>query len=842
MSELTFAEPQRVNTQPTAAKEPVSLERCETNLQEPTALRQWRLDTLTGTFAEPRIGFDFSRVAALTGMERENRPLLHTPVMIQQSPKDGDAGTSPCPYCPEAGTDEITGTAESEAETTSPAEATGPTTEPPTPGSEPVSEPVPGTEPGAEAAVPGKKPAAALIVEDSTEELGPGQMRKSEFLAKLRAEVSRTVDAAIAETGRDTEGCPYLQHWFDFYQRQDSVHVERAIRRYAPETARSAIAAEYIPIITERARRSAEVWARTGKITGIPEGLPMGTPGMGLLGSVGRMFSGMGSMFFKARDGGARRSDDPRAIQAKLGEGRPLDSGVRSRMETAFGMDFSHVRTHTDTGAAKLSNNLNARAFTVGKHVAFGDGEYKPGTLVGDALLAHELAHVVQQDSGNPSIAPMQGDDAAYNSLEHDADQSAAGVITSLWNGVKGYRIDISHNSITHISTGLRLQRCNQGQETPSEKQPVKNEKPLVDFDKKDVVNKVKKALKSITTEIQLIDIINDMWESGDQLYYETIDDIIEEVKKRALTAKYMRMSQGSTVINKGFSYPDRKKDNTLGCESKVNDDAKDYWEKITCDKYYCFKLSDKGKEKPYTALVKLFTEHPKKNACKRTLIHCDYLYTVIAMRSHAETIGEEKFNSLVKEGKIVLVLRWDGFRSLIGTSEKPDKTVSLQEIEVANEKDLIIGDHCIFYNHETYDCLNENKKHPWRLENAVITVRKNGKNRYQGHGYFSPVTKVHMYNGMLGQYNKLVNEAKKNINDSEKLKEFNVKKENNQYFIEGKGLCGKQVKRKLSTINLTDIDIDNDKMKYEEDSKFLGLRDPCSGKIKVRRPIESGR
>ncbi len=60
---------------------------------------------------------------------------------------------------------------------------------------------------------------------------------------------------------------------------------------------------------------------------------------------------------------------------------------------------------HTDSNASSVSNRVNARAFTVGNHVAFGGGEYKPGTLAGDALIAHELAHTVQQQGAEGSVS-----------------------------------------------------------------------------------------------------------------------------------------------------------------------------------------------------------------------------------------------------------------------------------------------------------------------------------------------------------------------------------------------------------------------------------------------------
>ena len=84
-------------------------------------------------------------------------------------------------------------------------------------------------------------------------------------------------------------------------------------------------------------------------------------------------------------------------IQRARGGGQPLDSHVRARMESTFGIDFSKVRIHTGTRANQLNRILYARAFATGQDIFFRDGEYAPGTLKGRELLAHELAHVVQQ-------------------------------------------------------------------------------------------------------------------------------------------------------------------------------------------------------------------------------------------------------------------------------------------------------------------------------------------------------------------------------------------------------------------------------------------------------------
>ena len=91
---------------------------------------------------------------------------------------------------------------------------------------------------------------------------------------------------------------------------------------------------------------------------------------------------------------------DPAGLHARLGRGLPLDGGVRGRMEPAFKQDFSRVRVHSGGAATALSSEVRARAFTLQEDVVFGAGEYSPGTPVGDAILAHELAHVVQQRRG----------------------------------------------------------------------------------------------------------------------------------------------------------------------------------------------------------------------------------------------------------------------------------------------------------------------------------------------------------------------------------------------------------------------------------------------------------
>jgi hypothetical protein len=298
-----------------------------------------------------------------------------------------------------------------------------------------------------------------LVIGDEQEPTR-GQMRKGQFLSALRASVCGSVDEALAGTERNSQGCPWIDHWFDYYEGQDAAHVQRALLRYAPEARGAATARDYITVVATRVKRSATTWAATGEMTDMPDDLPDGIAGGGLLGS-------FGGMFFKARSGGAGHTD-PVSVRERLGGGRPLPAGVRSRMESAFGVTFGGVRVHTDADGTRLADRLNARAFTIGSHVAFGAGEFRPGTLAGDALIAHELAHVVQQ--GGARAVQRSARDRAGGSaqFEDDADTTAVRAVVSMVGGVRRGLADVAPRALPRLKSGLRLQRCGRHDPVPS--------------------------------------------------------------------------------------------------------------------------------------------------------------------------------------------------------------------------------------------------------------------------------------------------------------------------------------------------------------------------------------
>jgi hypothetical protein len=99
--------------------------------------------------------------------------------------------------------------------------------------------------------------------------------------------------------------------------------------------------------------------------------------------------------------------------------GQPLDAAARGVLESRLGHDFSGVRVHADAKAAAAARAIHARAYTAGRNVVFGAGQYSPATVTGQNLLAHELTHVVQQQAAAPkSGLPPDSTSTAYAGAE----------------------------------------------------------------------------------------------------------------------------------------------------------------------------------------------------------------------------------------------------------------------------------------------------------------------------------------------------------------------------------------------------------------------------------------
>ena len=108
--------------------------------------------------------------------------------------------------------------------------------------------------------------------------------------------------------------------------------------------------------------------------------------------------AGMPMIRRSATEAGSGSFAAPASVGRVLSDaGMPMEEGVRTDMESRFGHDFSQVRIHADPAAAGSARDIHARAYTAGAHIAFAAGRYAPHTGDGRRLIAHELAHVVQQ-------------------------------------------------------------------------------------------------------------------------------------------------------------------------------------------------------------------------------------------------------------------------------------------------------------------------------------------------------------------------------------------------------------------------------------------------------------
>lgn len=88
-------------------------------------------------------------------------------------------------------------------------------------------------------------------------------------------------------------------------------------------------------------------------------------------------------------------------ISSEKKGGKTLDGETRNAMENKFGVDFGNVKIHEGSKSQKLNRKLNAKAFTYQEHIFFNSGEYDPSSKKGKKLLAHELTHVVQQQTAS---------------------------------------------------------------------------------------------------------------------------------------------------------------------------------------------------------------------------------------------------------------------------------------------------------------------------------------------------------------------------------------------------------------------------------------------------------
>jgi hypothetical protein len=265
------------------------------------------------------------------------------------------------------------------------------------------------------------------------------------------------------------------------------------------------------------------------------------------------------------------------------------------------------------------------------------------------------------------------------------------------------------------------------------------------------------------------------MASADDAFDFKDDAELETEITKRISTVQHMEESQTTSEKVPGdkrsaFGYPFTGASRLYG--PRVNYAAREYWDPPPPDSYairndkakndamsklsrhekctiygdqcsgYSFKLTAKGKTDPYNAIAYLFA---KQAPHKRTLIHCDYLLSLVNFMSFADSIGAVEFNKrVIAYGTDKIILRYNAFEDLqtefyetvAGISTKRTGLGSLQTVAPTHENDLVIGDHVVFFNHLGYDLLNKRIGNAWRLENAIlISKNKKGQDIFLGHG-----------------------------------------------------------------------------------------------------------
>ena len=311
---------------------------------------------------------------------------------------------------------------------------------------------------------------AAMQTGDVQSLLGDGptsatQMNKAEFLAQLRLAVEGAANQELGALG-SAAGCPYIESYFGKYSAQPAAAAELLLRRWVPNASSAASARELIPLVVARVRTGVHEWTKTGVL---PGDLAAADPQVAALVPVAKAKQTQAAAAIGADNAsGATASDGSNAaaptslhtMEAELGAGQALDGATASRVGAASAAN--DVKIHTGPVAAAKAAQHNAVAFAVGNNVVMGAGAPAPGTLLGDALLAHELAHTAQQrDAARDPQARKRAIGSEDTDAEHDADRAAAqGLAGSGQDPALAGLAAIGDRFGDVMKTGLQLQRC----------------------------------------------------------------------------------------------------------------------------------------------------------------------------------------------------------------------------------------------------------------------------------------------------------------------------------------------------------------------------------------------
>jgi hypothetical protein len=152
------------------------------------------------------------------------------------------------------------------------------------------------------------------------------------------------------------------------------------------------------------------------------------------------------------------------------GAGSALPNPVQAKMSHRIGADFSQVRVHTNDQAASMSAQLGAKAFTHGSDIYFNQGQYNPQSPDGQRLLAHELAHTVQQGAVQPMVQREEFEDHQVSGQAHGYEDQVITDLRSAANRagihLNAYGIEVQ-NAVSAFETYSASQISDIGEDVP---------------------------------------------------------------------------------------------------------------------------------------------------------------------------------------------------------------------------------------------------------------------------------------------------------------------------------------------------------------------------------------
>lgn len=150
-----------------------------------------------------------------------------------------------------------------------------------------------------------------------------------------------------------------------------------------------------------------------------------------------------------ARDGnGVAAGADAAVARAASSSGSALPGHLQRQFEASLGADLSSVRVHTGAESQAAAHAVGAKAYTVGQDIHFGAGKYQPDDPFGMHLIAHEVAHTVQQAGGSAHRQHKLEVSTPFDAAEHEADRAADAMVRGERASIAGFAPSVSRQTV----------------------------------------------------------------------------------------------------------------------------------------------------------------------------------------------------------------------------------------------------------------------------------------------------------------------------------------------------------------------------------------------------------